>query len=47
MACETALGKEGDFMRAYDANLDEIVEKVLEADHVATAVREFMEDKPE
>ena len=38
-ACEAALWKSGTFMQAYRANLDEIIDNVLEADPVAVAVR--------
>ncbi|MBV8441928.1 MAG: hypothetical protein JO312_15430, partial [Hyphomicrobiales bacterium] len=42
MACEPALWKEGDFLRAYAANILGAVESVLEASPVAGAVRNLM-----
>jgi hypothetical protein len=42
IACETALWKEGDFLRAYNTNILGAVESVLEASPVAVAVREMM-----
>ena len=42
IACEPALWKEGDFLRAYNANILAAVESVLEASPVAVAVRELM-----
>ena len=42
IACEPALWKEGDFLRAYNANIMAAVESVLEASPVAVAVRELM-----
>ena len=51
-ACETALRhrdgtswEEGTFMKAYDDNIDEAVETVLNANLVATAVRTFMANR--
>jgi hypothetical protein len=42
VACEPGLWLAGTFMRAYGANRAEAVEKVLEADPVATALLAFM-----
>ena len=42
ISCEPALWKEGDFLRAYNANIMAAVESVLEASPVAVAVRELM-----
>ena len=39
ISCEPALWKEGDFLRAYNANIMAAVESVLEASPVAVAVR--------
>jgi hypothetical protein len=41
-ACEV---DKGAFMRAYNSNRAEVVESVIEADLVATAIRDFMADK--
>jgi hypothetical protein len=41
-ACEPALWKSGTFIAAYDANRMEAIETVIEADPVATGLREFM-----
>ncbi|WP_245473786.1 hypothetical protein [Bradyrhizobium zhanjiangense] len=41
-ACETALWPQGTFWSAYYGNLDDVVEGVLDADPVATAVRAMM-----
>jgi hypothetical protein len=41
-ACEPALWTPGTFMQAYSANRAEAVETVIEADPVATSLREFM-----
>lgn len=41
-ACEPALWTPGTFMAAYEANRMEAVETVIEADPVATGLREFM-----
>jgi hypothetical protein len=38
IACEPALWKDGDFLRAYNANIMAAVESVLEASPVAVAV---------
>jgi hypothetical protein len=40
-ACETAFWKPGTFMAAYSRNVDEAVEDVIEADPIASAVRQF------
>jgi hypothetical protein len=40
-ACETALWKPGTFITAYSWNVDEAVEEVIDADPVASAVRQF------
>ena len=42
ISCEPALWKDGDFLRAYNANILAAVESVLEASPVAVAVRELM-----
>ena len=42
IACEPALWKDGDFLRAYNANILSAIESVLEASPVAVAVRELM-----
>ena len=42
IACESALWKDGDFMRTYDANIQGAVESVLEASPVAVALRKLM-----
>lgn len=42
IACEPALWKEGDFLRAYNANILAAIESVLEASQVAVAVRGMM-----
>jgi hypothetical protein len=45
-AAEDALGwKPGSFLRAYAGNREEATETALEADPVAVAVREFMQDR--
>jgi hypothetical protein len=41
-ACETAIWPAGTFIAAYDSNRNEAVAAVIEADVLATAVREFM-----
>lgn len=41
IACETALWKPGTFQRAYDSNILNAVESVLEANPVAVAVRDL------
>jgi DNA polymerase I-like protein with 3'-5' exonuclease and polymerase domains len=43
IACEPALWKQGEFLRAYRANIQGAVESVLEASPVAVAVRALME----
>jgi hypothetical protein len=45
-ACEGALWGEGDIQAAFKANADEAVDAILEGDHVATALRSFMEGQP-
>ncbi|HZZ23035.1 MAG TPA: hypothetical protein VFE60_10880 [Roseiarcus sp.] len=40
-ACEQAFWKEGTFMNAYDENLIEVVDTVIEADLVGSAVRQM------
>lgn len=46
-AAEPALPwPEGDFMKAYQRNLKEVVEQTLDADLVASAVRSYLEDHP-
>jgi hypothetical protein len=44
-ACETAIWPAGTFMGAYDSSRNEAVAAVIEADVVATAVRDFMADR--
>jgi DNA-binding transcriptional LysR family regulator len=46
-ACEPALWKPGTFVSAYDANRMEAIETVIEADPVATGLRQFMATKTE
>jgi hypothetical protein len=46
-ACETAIWPAGTFMRAYNANRADVVDTVIEADPVATAVLSFMEPRTE
>ena len=46
-ACEPTLWPAGTFAKAYDANRDEAVETVIEADAVATALRSLMADRLE
>ena len=46
-ACEGVLWGEGDIQAAFKANADEAVDAILEGDHVATALRSFMEGQPE
>ena len=43
IACEPALWKQGEFLRAYRANIQGAVESVLEASPVAVAVRALMD----
>jgi len=45
-ACETALWPPGTFLRAYCENRRAAVEEVIEADPVATKVREMMAKRP-
>lgn len=42
-ACETALWPAGTFMSAYDANRDDAIESVIDADPVAAVLRTMME----
>jgi len=46
-ACETAIWPAGTFMRAYNTNRADVVDTVIEADPVATAVLSFMESRTE
>jgi hypothetical protein len=46
-ACETAIWPAGTFMRAYNNNRADVVDTVIEADPVATAVLSFMESRTE
>jgi hypothetical protein len=46
-ACETALWRSGTFGLAYSGNRDDAVESVIEADPVATAVREMIAERTE
>jgi hypothetical protein len=45
-ACETALWPPGTFLRAYSENRRTAIEEVIEADSVATKVREMMAKRP-
>ncbi|MGA7325298.1 MAG: hypothetical protein WBX25_12615 [Rhodomicrobium sp.] len=45
-ACEGALWGEGDIQAAFKVNADDAVDAVLEGDHVATALRAFIEQEP-
>jgi hypothetical protein len=47
LACEPALWKPGTFMKAYDANIRDAIESVLEASPVAGAVRKLMAKREE
>ena len=42
-ACETAFWPDGTFMAAYDDNLEEVVDTVIDADLVGSAVRQMAE----
>jgi hypothetical protein len=44
-ACETAFWPPGTFLRAYDANRRAAIDRVIEADPVATFVREIMAER--
>jgi hypothetical protein len=44
-ACETAFWSQGTFMHAYDANRQAAVDGIIEADPVATLVREIMAER--
>jgi hypothetical protein len=44
-ACETAIWQAGMHMAAYEANRGDAVEVVLEADPVATALRQYMDGR--
>src|SRR6516162_7903587 len=44
-ACETAFWPPGTFMRAYDANREAAIAGIIEADPVATFVREIMAER--
>jgi hypothetical protein len=44
-ACETAFWSVGTFLRAYDANRRAVIDDVIEADPVATFVREMMTER--
>jgi hypothetical protein len=46
-ACETALWPAGTFCSAYSGNRDDVVEAVIEADPIATAVRTLMAERVE
>ena len=46
-ACEQAFWQNGTFMRAYSANLEEVVNTVIEADMVGAAVRQLAEERLE
>ena len=47
MACETALWPTGTFCSAYGGNRDDVVEGMIEADPIATAVRSMMAERTE
>ena len=47
LACEGALRDTPIFIKAYEANRDEAIERVVEADPVALAVRELIQTKSE
>jgi hypothetical protein len=44
-ACETAFWPQGTFMRAYDANRRAAIDGMIEADPVATLIREIMAER--
>ena len=44
-ACETAFWPSGTFMAAYNDNLLEVVDTVIEADLVGSTVRQFAEEE--
>ena len=46
-ACEQAFWQNGTFMRAYSANLEEVVNTVIEADMVGAAVRQLAAERTE
>ena len=46
-ACEQAFWQNGTFMRAYSANLEEVVNTVIETDMVGAAVRQLAEERTE
>jgi hypothetical protein len=46
-ACETALWPAGTFLSVYRGNRDEVVEAMIEADPIATAVRSMMAERME
>ena len=46
-ACEQAFWQNGTFMRAYTANLEEVVNTVIEADMVGAAVRQLAAERTE
>lgn len=46
-ACETALWPAGSFWAAYCSNRDEAVLGVIDADLIATTVRQIMASRPE
>ena len=45
-ACETGLWPAGTFTRAYAANRKAAIEGIIDADPIATCVREFMSERP-
>ena len=45
VACESAIFEEGAFMQAYTGNRADAVESVIDADPVASAIRELMRDR--
>ena len=45
VACESAIFPEGAFMRAYMGNRDDAIESVIDANPVASAIRELMEKR--
>ena len=45
-ACETGLWPANTFTRAYAANRKAAIESIIDADPIATCVREFMSERP-
>ena len=44
-ACETAFWPSGTFMAAYNSNLEEVIDTVIEADLVGSTVRQFAQEE--